>query len=96
MNHETVASRVESVSMASGIIAGISAFGATVYTPTGLSAVGVWLGIDDEPMIVILAPWLGDIATAAGVLSGCTYFYSQWKKRQSKRNVSMAESSESD
>jgi hypothetical protein len=82
--------------MASGIIAGIAAAGATLYTPTGLSAVGVWLGIDDEPLIVTLAPWLGDIATAAGVLSGCTYFFSQWKKRQSKRNVISPESTEAE
>jgi hypothetical protein len=82
MNHKKVATRVESISMASGIIAGISAAGATIAAPTGFDAVGVFLGITDEPFIITAAPVLGIIAMTAGILSGGTYFYSSWRSRK--------------
>lgn len=86
MNHEQLATRVENVSMATGIIAGIAAAGAAIAEPTGFSAVGVWLGIADDPLIVTAAPILGIMATVSGTISGGTYFYAQWKKRQNKGN----------
>ncbi|MCX7102884.1 MAG: hypothetical protein NTX38_15735 [Methylobacter sp.] len=86
MNHKKVATRVESISMASGIIAGISAAGATIAAPSGFDALGVFLGITSEPLIVTAAPVLGITATVAGTLSGVTYFYSAWKSRQNKNN----------
>lgn len=86
MDHEKIANHVESVSMASGIIAGISAAGAAIAAPTGLSAVGVWLGITSAPLIVTAAPILGTVATVTGVISGGTYFYSKWKKHQAQNS----------
>jgi len=56
MNHETIAARLENIAMATGIIAGLSAAAATIATPTGLSAFGVWLGLMDEPLIVTELP----------------------------------------
>ena len=85
-NHEQIAGRVESVSMAATVIAGIAAAGAAIAAPTGLSALGVWLGITSEPLIVIAAPILGTVATVAGTISGGTYFYSKWRKRRKKNN----------
>ncbi len=89
MNHEALAARVEHVAMATGIIAGISGAAATVATPDGITAFGVWLGLVDEPLIVTLAPIFGTLATASGTISGFTYFYAKWKKRQiQKQSVS--------
>lgn len=82
MNHEIIAVRVEHISMATGILAGLSAAGAVLAEPTGLDALGVWLGITDEPLIISAAPILGSLATASGTLSGFTYFWAQRKKRQ--------------
>ena len=82
MNHEIIANRVESISMGTGILAGLSAAGAVFAEPTGLDALGVWLGITDEPLIITAAPILGSLATASGTVSGLTYFLAQWKKRQ--------------
>lgn len=82
MKHEIIASRVESISMGTGILAGLSAAGAVFAEPTGLDAVGVWLGITDEPLIITVAPILASLATASGTISGFTYFLAQWKKRQ--------------
>ncbi|PPD30169.1 MAG: hypothetical protein CTY19_16290 [Methylomonas sp.] len=84
MNHESIANRVESISMGTGILAGLSAAGAVLAEPTGLDALGVWLGISDEPLIITAAPILGSLATASGTISGFTYFFAQWKKRQPK------------
>ncbi|MCK9608225.1 MAG: hypothetical protein M0R33_17405 [Methylomonas sp.] len=84
MNHETVAARVEHISMATGILAGLSAAGAVLAAPTGLDALGVWLGISDEPLSVRLAPVLGSLATASGTISGFAYFLAQRQKRYAK------------
>lgn len=81
MNHEFIANRVESISMGTGILAGLSAAGAVLAEPTGLDAIGVWLGITDEPWIITAAPILGSLATASGTISGFTYFLARWKKR---------------
>lgn len=84
-NHEKIAAKIEDVSMATTVIAGVAAAGAAIAAPTGLTAVGVWLGITSAPIIVTAAPILGTIATVAGTVSGGTYFYSKWKKRQKKK-----------
>ncbi len=82
MNHEALAARVEHIAMATGIIAGITGSAATIATPEGLTAVGVWLGFVDEPLVVTLAPIFGTLATATGTISGFTYFYAKWQKRR--------------
>jgi len=87
MNHNTIATRVEHISMATGILAGLSAAGAALAEPTGLDAFGVWLGITDEPLIVKIAPLLGAIATASGTISGFTYFLAQRKRRQDRNQT---------
>lgn len=82
MNHDRIATRVEHLSLATGILAGLSAAGAVLAEPTGLDEFGVWLGITDEPLIIKVAPILGSLATASGTLSGFTYFWAQRNKRQ--------------
>ncbi len=84
-SHKVVADRVEKVSMGLGITSGIVAAGASLAAPTGLSAIGVALGIASAPLIVSAAPIVASVATAAGVVSGGTYFYSKWKTRKTKK-----------
>lgn len=79
VNHKEVADKVETVSMGLGITSGVVAAGAALAAPTGLSALGVAIGITSAPLIVTFAPVIGAIATATGVLSGGAYFYSKWK-----------------
>lgn len=81
--HEKIARRIEDVSMTTGILSGIVGAGATLAAPTGLSAIGVALGITSAPLIVTAAPIVAGAATVTGVVSGCAYFYSKWKNRQS-------------
>ncbi|WP_206667238.1 hypothetical protein [Candidatus Methylobacter oryzae] len=87
INHKRVADRIETVSMGLGITSGLVAAGATLAAPTGLSAIGVALGITSAPLIVTAAPIIGAAATATGVISGGAYFYSKWKSRKAKENL---------
>jgi len=73
--------------MASGILAGLSAAGAVFLEPSGLDAIGIWLGVIDEPMIVQAAPILGAVATGCGTLSGFTYFFAYSKRQKSRPEV---------
>jgi hypothetical protein len=84
-NHKIFADRVESLSMGLGITSGVVAAGAGLAAPSGLSAIAVALGISSAPLIITAAPIVASVATAAGVLSGGTYFYSRWKLRKSKK-----------
>ncbi|MDR0577544.1 MAG: hypothetical protein LBI87_08450, partial [Candidatus Accumulibacter sp.] len=86
MNHKEIADKVETVSMGLSIASGVVAAGAALAAPTGLSAVGVALGITSTPLIVTAAPVIGAVATAAGVVSGSAYFYSKWKMKKEKDN----------
>jgi hypothetical protein len=92
VNHEKIATQVENVSMATGVVAGIATAGAVIAAPTGLSAIGVAIGISSLPLIVTAAPILGVVATVAGTISGGTYFYSKWKNNRKKANESQEKS----
>jgi DNA uptake protein ComE-like DNA-binding protein len=95
-NHKEIAGKVETVSMGLGIASGAAAAGAALAAPTGLSAVGVALGITSAPLIVTAAPVIGAVATTAGVVSGGAYFYSKWKTRKAKEEHGEKSSSEMD
>lgn len=92
MNHESVASRVETIAMTTGILAGLSAAGAALAEPEGLSAFGVWLGIADQPFIISAAPVIGNISTLTGVLSGMAYFWAKWQKSREKSSKAVNKS----
>ena len=82
--------------MATGIVAGISAAAASVATPTGLTAFGVWLGLVDEPLIVTVAPILDKLATVSGVISGITYFFARRKNLKIVKQARPDNSAQSD
>lgn len=67
------------------VIAGVAAAGAAVAAPTGLTAVGVALGLTSAPLIVTAAPILIGIATAAATVSAAAHLYSKFRRRQSMR-----------
>ncbi len=86
-NHKEVADKVETVSMGLGITSGVVAAGAALAAPTGLSAVGVALGITSAPLIVTVAPVIMVAETVVGVVSGGAYFYSKWKSKKAKDDL---------
>lgn len=83
--HEKIAKRAEDISMSATVVSAVISVGANLLEPTGLSALGVTLGILDEPLIVTAAPIVSNVATVTGVISGCAYFYSKWKNKRDSR-----------
>jgi len=81
-NHKVVAEKIETAAMGLGLTSGIVAAGAHLVAPTGLSAVGVALGLVHAPLIVVAAPIVGAVATAVGAVSAGAYFYSKWKTKK--------------
>lgn len=81
-NHKEIADSIETVSMGLGITAGVTAAGAAIAAPAGLSAVGVALGVMGTPLTVAAAPVAAAAATTVGVVSGGAYFYSKWRSKR--------------
>lgn len=79
--HQKIAKRAEDVSMAATVVSAAVGIGATLAAPTGLSAIGVVLGITSAPLIVTAAPIIAGVATVTGVVSSSAYFYSKWKNK---------------
>lgn len=86
-NHKDVADKIETVSMGLGITSGLVAVGAVMAAPTGLSALGVAIGITSAPLIVAAAPVIAVASTVVGVISGGAYFYSKWQTKKSIENL---------
>ncbi len=85
--HEKIARRVEDISMTTGIVSAAAGVGASLVAPTGLSAIGVALGLTSAPFIVTAAPIIGVAATVVGAVSGGAYFYAKWKNKQHSENT---------
>lgn len=77
--HSKRAKRAEDVSMTMTAVSAIVGTGAAIAAPTGLSAIGVAIGITSTPLIVTAAPIIATVATVTGVVSSGAYFYAKWK-----------------
>lgn len=76
--HKKVAETAGDVAKASRVVAGIAVGGAAVAAPTGLSAVGVALGLTTAPFIVTAAPVLMAVAGVACTVSAAAHLYSKF------------------
>ncbi len=72
--HARVAKRAEDISMTFGIISTVISIAASQLEPSGLSALAVFVGISDPPLVVTLAPIIVNVATAAALFSGVVIF----------------------
>jgi hypothetical protein len=77
--HTLIAKRVEDLSMTAGIISTLVSLSASAVEPTGLSAFAVFLGIEDPPLVITLAPIIANIATATAIISGACFIFVKWK-----------------
>jgi len=93
-NHKDVADRIDTVSMGLGITSGVVSAGAVLVAPSGLSAIGVALGLTSAPLIVTAAPIVGAAAAVTGALSGGAYFYSKWKSSKAAKEERAARDSQ--
>lgn len=80
---QRIAERLETIAMLTGILAGLAAFAVMLSEPTGWTALTIWIGISDEPWVMRVQPWLDDLATGCGGVSGAAYFWAKWQSRAS-------------
>ena len=83
--HQAIAEHVDAVANAAKVAAVLTALGAAVAAPTGLSAVGVALGLVSAPLIVSVAPIAGAIAGVAITESAAASLYSRPGARRNQK-----------
>lgn len=82
--HATIADHADSVAKATRVAAGVAVVGAAVTAPTGLTAIGVTLGVVSAPVIATAAPVIVAVAGGAITISAAASLYSKAKKRGSQ------------
>jgi len=60
--HEAIAEGADDLAKTTKVVAGVSAVGAVIAEPTGLTAAGVALGVTSAPLIVTAAPVIAGVA----------------------------------
>lgn len=76
------ADAADTAAKATRVIAAVAGAGASVLAPTGLSAVGVALGLVSTPLIVTAVPILVAIAGGAAVVSAAASLHSKMKRKK--------------
>lgn len=79
--HAEIADHADTAAKAANVAAGVAVVGAAAAAPTGLTAIGVSLGIISAPAIVTAAPILVGAAGAAFTVSAGASLYSKYKSR---------------
>ena len=79
--HEKVAEAADTAAKATRVIATAATFGALVAAPTGLSAIGVAVGVISAPAIDTAAPILVGVASCAAAFSAAASLYSRHKRK---------------
>lgn len=83
-NRDRVADHADSAAKAGRLVAAATVAGATVAAPTGLTALGVTMGVVSAPAIVTAAPVIVSIAGGMMLFSAVASLYS--KARKKRRN----------
>ena len=81
-NHEKISDHADTIAKATKVAAGISVAGAVVAAPTGLTALGVTLGVLSAPAIVTAAPILASAAGIAVTVSAGASLYSKARRKK--------------
>lgn len=81
IDHKQLADAADSAAKLTRVVATIAIAGAAVFAPTGLSVVGIALGLVSTPLIVTAAPILVGIAAGAAAVSAAASLYSKMKQK---------------
>ena len=87
LNHEKIADHADSIEKGVKIAAGLSVAGAIVAAPTGLTAVGVAVGLVSAPIIVTAAPLITSAAGIAITVSAGASLYSKIRRTRAQAMV---------
>ena len=82
--HEKIADHADTMAKGARVAAGVAVVGAVVAAPSGLTAVGVWLGVVSAPFIVTAAPVLVGAAGIAFTVSAGASLLSKAQKRKAR------------
>jgi len=80
-NREQISEQLDTAAKATRVVATVAAAGAAVAAPTGLTALGVSMGLVSAPVIVTAAPVLIGVASGAAALSAGAALYKKYRKR---------------
>lgn len=83
-NHEKIADHADSVAKGAKVAAGLTVAGALVAAPTGLTAVGVAVGLVSAPVIVTAAPIITSAAGVAITISAGASLYSKIRRKRTQ------------
>lgn len=86
-SHEEIADHADTVAKATRVAAAVAVTGAAIAAPTGLTAVGVALGVFSAPIITTVAPVLLVIAGGALTISAAASLYSKSRRRKSRKGA---------
>jgi hypothetical protein len=86
-HHAQIADHADSLAKATRVAAGVAVVGAAVAAPTGLTAVGVAVGLVSAPFIVTAAPILVAVAGGALTISAAASLYSKARRKQPKNEA---------
>ena len=81
-SHEKIADHADTLAKGTRVAAGVAVVGAAVAAPTGITAMGVWLGVVSAPFIVTAAPILVGAAGVALTVSAGASLLSKAQKRK--------------
>ena len=84
-NHEALAEQIDTAAQVSRVAAGVTAAGALVVAPTGLTAVGVALGVASAPVLVSALPVVAGVAATAATASAAASLYKKARKKRTKQ-----------
>ncbi|MFJ3523352.1 hypothetical protein ACIPO9_12770 [Pseudomonas sp. NPDC090203] len=81
-NRDRIADRADSAAKAGKLLAAATMTGATVAAPTGLTALGVTIGVVSAPAIVTAAPIIVSVAGGVMLFSAAASLYVKARKRR--------------
>ncbi len=85
--HEVIAEKTATIADTTRVVSFLATIGFWLSVPTGLGAVGVYLGIISPPFIVRALPVILALVAGAAALNSAAQLYSRSKKkRNAKRN----------
>ncbi|MGQ2966478.1 hypothetical protein [Methylophilus sp.] len=86
-NHDKISDHADSIEKGVKVAAGLTIAGAIVAAPTGLTAVGVAVGLVSAPIIVTAAPLITSAAGVAIPVSAGASLYSKIRRKRAQAKV---------
>ncbi|WP_053161261.1 hypothetical protein [Pseudomonas sp. P1.8] len=80
-HRDRVADHADTAAKAGRLVAAATVAGASIAAPTGLTALGVTIGVVSAPAIITAAPVIVSIAGAAMLFSAAASLYAKARKR---------------